>query len=235
MSTDVQNVVIPGHNVNITLVINPSRITRIKPLAIKPLQVAIVKPVLILPQRPETSRRQRQSKNNVAHLTPRNLLAMVVHNPDVESRHGFTRAAGSDLWRRVTPLLRLSILAGVGDKSSSRNRRANFRRPPVVNDVGVNGAVLLQQILVHGDEGGFGPLASEEKGLEGPEAATLADAVDLLVLGILTLDGAKGRRGREHGGYFVFLDNAPEGSCIWRSDGLALVEDRRSSSKERAI
>jgi hypothetical protein len=130
---------------------------------------------------------------------------------------------------------RRAALAGVRHQGNARDGRARLGRPPVVDDLRVLGAILLEQALVHGDDGRLGPLAGEEQRPETPQAAALADAGKMGVVRVLLADGAQGGRGGEHGVDLVLVDQAPEGGCVGGADRLALVEDGGGAGEERAV
>lgn len=99
----------------------------------------------------------------------------------------------------------------------------------------VLGPILPEQVLVHGNDGRLRPLASEEQGLEAPQPAALSDAGKSGVVRVLLANGAQGSWCCEHGVDLVLVDQAPEGGCVGRADGLAFVEDGGGAGEEGPI
>ena len=51
------------------------------PFTVESLQVALVEPLFVLPERTEGGRSKRESEDDVAHLAALDLAAFVVDNP----------------------------------------------------------------------------------------------------------------------------------------------------------
>ena len=205
MGRDVDDIVGPGHDMDVAILVHDAGVARVHPLAIEPAQVALVEALLVLPEGPERRRGERQRQDDVAHLAARHLVALVVHDPHVEPRHRLARRAGLDIERRVVPYRCPPIAPGVRDERDARDGGPRLGAPPVVDDAGVRGRVLAQQLLVHGDDRGLRALTSQEERLEGPEPAAPADRAEARVFRIVLADRTQRRRGREHGIDFVLV------------------------------
>jgi hypothetical protein len=83
MCADVEDIVVPAHNMDITLVVDPPGIPRVYPLAVEPLEVALPEALLVLPERSEGRRGQRQPEHNVARDVAPDVRPVVVDDADV--------------------------------------------------------------------------------------------------------------------------------------------------------
>jgi len=220
--------------VDITILVNHASVPSVKPLAVETLQVASPKPILVVPQRREAARRERDTEDDISHRTSGNLLAIVVDDSHVEPRHRFSCRASLD-WQWLDEGFRPQIFPRGWQPRKSGHRRPRLRRPPVVDARRAIRAVLLQKPLVHVDDGGLAALAGEEQRAEGAEAAAARHRLEEGVVGVLDADGAQRGRRREHGVDAVLLDHPPEGARVGRADRLAFEEHRCRARQQRRV
>lgn len=80
MGGNVDNVISPCHDVDVSFLIHVAGITSVNPLALEAQQVTLVESLVILPKRPKRSRCQWKTQNDVARTSPGNLIAFVIHD-----------------------------------------------------------------------------------------------------------------------------------------------------------
>lgn len=127
---------------DVAVLVDPARVARVNPFAAEPLQIALVEPLLVLPESAEGGGCQWKRQHDVAHLAARDLVALVIDNPGsglvlgavcccqatteeniphIEAGHGLACAAGLDAQRRVIPDACLSVLARVRHQGDAGN------------------------------------------------------------------------------------------------------------------
>lgn len=122
-----------------------------------------------------------------------------------------------------------------GVESDASDGGAGFGGPPVVDDIGVGGAVFLQKSLVHPDDTGLAAFPSQEQRAQLPELAFLAAGGKELVVRVVAFYGAKGGRGGGERVDGVLGADAPEGAGVGRADGFAFEEHGRGAGEEGRV
>ncbi len=208
---DVDDVVGAGHDVDIAVLVHVAGV-RGRVVAGKLLQVGRLVALVIVVERRQGSRGQRQLDADGADLAPLHLLAGLVEHPHVPAWHRHGRRS-----RLHRQLLQTHAVRG--------DRPAGLGLPPVVDDRTVQRPHRPVQGV------GVGAFAGEEQVLERRQVVL----AHLERVRVLALDGAeRGRRGEQHLD-LVVGDHPPEGPGIGRAHRLAFVDDRRAAVKQRGV
>ncbi|RUS22919.1 hypothetical protein BC937DRAFT_94968 [Endogone sp. FLAS-F59071] len=114
------------------------------------------------------------------------------------------------------------------DNRERREKKLTFCRPIIIYDL----RILPDNILAVVDSSRVAPLAGEENGLEGFPDIIFSGT---FALWVLAADRAHGSGGSEHSTDAVLGNDAPEGTGVGCTYGLALVEDRSDTVEEWTI
>ena len=86
---DVDYVVRARHDVHIAVFVDHTRVARVDPFPVEALHIALVEALFFAEESGQACGRERDGHDYVSHLTFLDFVALVVHGPDVETRHGF--------------------------------------------------------------------------------------------------------------------------------------------------
>lgn len=73
---------------HVALFVDHARVPGIHPASVEPLQVALVEALVVVEERGQSCRSKRHAQDDIAHGTLAELVAFVIHDPHIESRHG---------------------------------------------------------------------------------------------------------------------------------------------------
>ena len=176
------------------------------------VEIGFLAALVLLPQRRQAARRQRQLDHDRAHGARRQRLCRLVDHVDLIARHRHRRRAVLD--RQHAEPHRIA-----GDAP------AGFGLPPMVDHR------HLQLLLGPFHRRRIGALAGQKQRAEFRQIVL----PDEFAVGVFLLDGAeRGRRGEERH-RLVLGDHPPERAGIRRADRLALIHDRGRAMKQRPV
>ena len=211
MPGNVDDVIGAAHDEEVTLGVLISGVRGVV-VAVELVEVARVEALLGVPQRRQAARRQRQLDRDRAHLASLDLLAGLVEDMDIVTRHRHGRRTVFD--REHAEAQRIAC-----------DGPAGLRLPPMVDHGN------LEDIFrpFHGIR--VGALAGEEQRLEARQVV----AREVLRLWIILLDRAERRRRGEKNLDLVFGDHAPESTGVRGADRLAFINNRGAALQQRGI
>ncbi len=211
MAGDVDDVVHPTHDVDVTVRVLVARVAG-QIVAGMLREIGLLVSGVVVPQGRQASRGQRQADGHRADLARGHLLVVLTEHTDVVARH------------RLRGRARLHRQHAEAD-AVRRDGPRRFRLPPVID----HGHV--EPILGPVERVGVAALAGEEQGAESREVVLRHVRPSRVFL----LDRAKRRRRREERVHAVVGDDAPERAGIRRAHRLAFVEDRGAALQQRRV